>query len=140
MEKILCLDVGEKRIGIALSDLLGLTAQPLYTLKRKNTKDAIREICDIIQRESIKKAVIGLPKNMDGSEGFQAEITKKFSETLKKHADIEIIFWDERLTSALAKRSLSHMKIGKAKEKNLIDTAAAVHILQSYLDRINMNK
>lgn len=140
MEKILCLDVGEKRVGIAVSDLLGLTAQPLYTLKRKNTKDAIKEICDIIQRDRIKKVVIGLPKNMDGSEGFQAEATRKFAKNIEDILEVEIIFWDERLTSALAKRSLSHMKIGKAKEKNLIDTAAAVHILQSYIDRISLNK
>ena len=136
MRRILGLDIGDKRIGIAVSDLLGMMAQPLYTLTRKSTKDAINEIAEIIQKEDIKQVVVGLPKNMDSTEGIQAKRTRDFSQLLleKTNSNIEIIYCDERLTSKMAKQSLSHMKLSKAKEKKLIDTAAAVHILQGYLD------
>jgi putative Holliday junction resolvase len=136
MRRILGLDIGDKRIGIAVSDLLGMMAQPLYTLTRKSTKDAINEIAEIIQKEGIKQVVVGLPKNMDSTEGIQAKRTRDFSQLLleKTNSNIEIIYCDERLTSKMAKQSLSHMKLAKAKEKKLIDTAAAVHILQGYLD------
>lgn len=135
MRRILGLDIGDKRIGIAVSDLLGMMAQPLYTLTRKSTKDAINEIAEIIQKD-IKQVVVGLPKNMDSTEGIQAKRTRDFSQLLleKTNSNIEIIYCDERLTSKMAKQSLSHMKLAKAKEKKLIDTAAAVHILQGYLD------
>ena len=136
MRRILGLDIGDKRIGIAVSDLLGMMAQPLYTLTRKSTKDAINEIAEIIQKEDIKQVVVGLPKNMDSTEGIQAKRTRDFSQLLleKTNSNIEIIYCDERLTSKMAKQSLSHMKLAKAKEKKLIDTAAAVHILHGYLD------
>ena len=136
MRRILGLDIGDKRIGIAVSDLLGMMAQPLYTLTRKSTKDAINEIAEIIQKEGIKQVVVGLPKNMDSTEGIQAKRTRDFSQLLleKTNSNIEIIYCDERLTSKMAKQSLSHMKLAKAKEKKFIDTAAAVHILQGYLD------
>ena len=136
MRRILGLDIGDKRIGVAVSDLLGMMAQPLYTLTRKSTKDAINEIAEIIQKEDIKQVVVGLPKNMDSTEGIQAKRTRDFSQLLleKTNSNIEIIYCDERLTSKMAKQSLSHMKLAKAKEKKLIDTAAAVHILQGYLD------
>ena len=136
MRRILGLDIGDKRIGIAVSDLLGMMAQPLYTLTRKSTKGAINEIAEIIQKEDIKQVVVGLPKNMDSTEGIQAKRTRDFSQLLleKTNSNIEIIYCDERLTSKMAKQSLSHMKLAKAKEKKLIDTAAAVHILQGYLD------
>ena len=136
MRRILGLDIGDKRIGIDVSDLLGMMAQPLYTLTRKSTKDAINEIAEIIQKEDIKQVVVGLPKNMDSTEGIQAKRTRDFSQLLleKTNSNIEIIYCDERLTSKMAKQSLSHMKLAKAKEKKLIDTAAAVHILQGYLD------
>ena len=139
MRRILGLDIGDKRIGIAVSDLLGMMAQPLYTLTRKSTKDAINEIAEIIQKEDIKQVVVGLPKNMDSTEGIQAKRTRDFSQLLleKTNSNIEIIYCDERLTSKMAKQSLSHMKLAKAKEKKLIDTAAAVHILQGYLDSNN---
>lgn len=135
MEKILCLDVGEKRIGVAVSDLLGLLAQPVETVLRKSGKDAIRQIGEILKRDHIRTVVVGLPKNMDGSEGFQAENIRKFAQKLTEmFSDVEIVYWDERLTSKMAYQSLSHIKVEKAKEKKLIDTVAAVHILQSYLD------
>lgn len=135
MKKILCLDVGEKRIGVAVSDWLGLLAQPVETVVRKSTADAVERIGDLIRKEAAEKIIIGLPKNMDGSEGFQAESTRKFAQRLLEVVpDIEVIYWDERLTSKMARQSLSHMKIEKAKGKKLIDTVAAVHILQSYLD------
>lgn len=135
MQKVLGLDVGEKRIGVSVSDLLGMLAQPVKTILRKSNKEACEEIADILQRENIRKIIVGLPKNMDGSEGVQAENTKKFIEILKEYVQhVDIVYWDERLTSKMAKQSLSHMKVKRAKEKRLIDMVAAVHILQSYLD------
>ena len=99
MRRILGLDIGDKRIGIAVSDLLGMMAQPLYTLTRKSTKDAINEIAEIIQKEDIKQVVVGLPKNMDSTEGIQAKRTRDFSQLLleKTNSNIEIIYCDERL-------------------------------------------
>ncbi len=136
MRRILGLDIGDKRIGIAISDLLGMTAQPLYTLTRKSTKDAVNEIVEIIIKEDIKEVIVGLPKNMDATEGIQARRTRYFSQLLleKTNSTIDIIYCDERLTSKMAKKSLNYMKLAKAKEKKLIDTVAAVHILQGYLD------
>lgn len=135
MEKILGLDVGQKRIGVAASDLLGMLAQPVRTIDHRSSESAILEIERILREMQIRKIVVGLPKNMDGSEGFQAEYTRKFADKLKKACgDIEIIYWDERLTSKMARQSLAHIKTEKAKGKKLIDTVAAVHILQSYLD------
>lgn len=135
MEKILALDVGEKRIGVAVSDLLGLMAQPVGTINKKSNQQAIDEINAIVHREGTQKIVVGLPKNMDGSEGFQAENTRKFiNKLVESLEDPEIIFWDERLTSKMARQSLSHLSLQKAKKRQLIDTVAAVHILQGYLD------
>lgn len=136
MKRILALDIGDKRIGIANSDLLQMTAQPLYTLTRKNTKSAIEEICGIILKDNIETLVVGLPRNMDGTEGFQAQAARKFAESIRSYLkdEIEIVFWDERLTSKIAKQSLSHIKMAKIKQMKLVDTVAAVHILQSYLD------
>lgn len=135
MEKILGLDIGEKRIGVSASDLLGIFAQPVKTIERKSNDSAILEIAEILAKEGIVKVVVGLPKNMDGSEGHQAEYTRRFAGKLKERCPkIEIIYQDERLTSKMARQSLSHIRMEKAKEKKLIDTVAAVHILQTYLD------
>ncbi|MDO4721354.1 MAG: Holliday junction resolvase RuvX [Peptostreptococcaceae bacterium] len=135
MEKILGLDIGEKRIGVAMSDLLGMFAQPVRTIERKSNDSALREIAEILAKEGVVKVVVGLPKNMDGSEGYQAEYTRRFAEKLKeRYPTMELIYRDERLTSRMARQSLSHIRMEKAKEKKLIDTVAAVHILQNYLD------
>ena len=115
MQRILGLDIGDKRIGMAVSDLLGYMAQPLYTLARKSTKSAVDEIYDIIKREGISKVVVGLPKNMDGSEGIQAKRTRDFSQLLlqKENSNIAILFTSNASDIAL--------EISKDLENNNID-------------------
>ena len=136
MQKILALDVGKKKIGIAITDLLQITAQPHSTIRSKNFEEQIDKIIAMIDENSIKTVVVGLPKNMNDSEGDQASWTKTFVERISaKKQDIEIVYIDERLTSKMALSSLKHMNMKKIKEKGLIDTVAAVNILETYLKR-----
>ncbi len=133
--RLMGLDVGDKTIGVAVSDLLGLTAQGLETIRRTSNKQDINRIKELIEEKNIKKIIVGLPKNMDGSIGTQGEKTKKFAEKLKNKIDIEIVFWDERLTTVAAEKMLISADVSRKKRKKVIDKIAAVYILQGYLDR-----
>lgn len=134
MQKILSLDIGKKKIGIAITDLLQITAQPHSTIRSKNIEEQIKKIIAIVDENSIKTIVVGLPKNMNDSEGEQADWTKKFvQKIIEKKEELEIVYIDERLTSKMALSSLKHMNMKKIKEKGLIDTIAAVNILETYL-------
>ncbi len=135
--RILGIDYGERRTGIAKSDLLGITAQGLKTVKHKTPEEALLQILEIIKIEQPEKIVLGLPKNMDGSLGFRGEATKKFCDMLKEKVDIPIVFWDERLTTVSAIRTLNERNVRGEKRKNVIDTVAAAYILQNYLDSLN---
>ena len=138
MYKIMGLDVGTKRIGIALSDFLLLTAQPCETINREPEESAIQKITNIIKENSVKKIIIGLPKNMNGTIGSQAEDCMNFSNLLKKNLeDVEIIFEDERLTSRQAENILAMQGKKYTKNKGLVDLKSACIILQQYLDRNN---
>ena len=138
MYKIMGLDVGTKRIGIALSDFLLLTAQPCETINREPEESAIQKITTIIKENSVKKIIIGLPKNMNGTIGSQAEDCMNFSNLLKKNLeDIEVIFEDERLTSRQAENILALQGKKYTKNKGLVDLKSACIILQQYLDRNN---
>ena len=134
--KILGIDYGERRTGIAKSDLLGITAQGIGTVKHKTPEEALEQIVEIIKSEQPEKIVLGMPKNMDGSVGFRGEATKKFAEMLKEKTDVPIIFWDERLTTVSAIRTLNERNVRGEKRKNVIDTVAAAYILQNYLDSL----
>ncbi|KRQ86872.1 putative Holliday junction resolvase [Caloramator mitchellensis] len=133
--RILGLDIGEKRIGIALSDPLGWTAQSLKTLERRGIKSDLMEIIKIINEHNIEKIVVGLPKNMNGSLGPASEKVMRFCEKLKEKTDKEIVFEDERLTTMQAERILIDADMSRKKRKGVIDSVAATFILQSYLDR-----
>lgn len=133
MDRVLGLDVGTKRIGVAQSDALGITAQPLKAVARIPEDKAIEEIKKICKDASIKKIVVGLPKNMDNSLGAQAQDCVDFSEKLKP--DFEIIFEDERLTSRQAEYFLQQTGVKYTKNKELVDIKSACIILQQYLDR-----
>lgn len=134
MKKIIALDIGKKKIGIAITDLLQITAQPYSTIRSKNLDEQMEKIIQIIKENDIKTVVVGLPKNMDDSLGEQAEWTKSFiSRMLEKESDLDIVYIDERLTSKMALSNLKHMNMKKIKEKGLIDTIAAVSILETYL-------
>lgn len=135
MERILGLDVGDKYIGVALSDLLQLTAQGLTTIKRESKVKDFGAIEDIINEYGIKKVVVGLPKNMNGTMGPQSEKVIKFAEKVKNKFKIEIIYIDERLTTVSAERILIESDVRRENRKKVIDKIAASYILQTYLDR-----
>ena len=137
--RILGIDYGDARVGVAVSDLLGLTAQGVGTLKNRSGKQLLTELREILDEYKPEKIVIGLPKNMDGSEGFRADATYKFADNLKKIYDGEIIFFDERLSSMGAKRYLSETNTFGKKRKNVLDTVAACIILEGYLTSCNNN-
>lgn len=132
------LDVGTKRIGIALSDFLLLTAQPCETINREPENASVDKIAQLCNENSVKKIVVGLPKNMNGTTGPQAQDCEKFSNLLKlKMPECEIIFEDERLTSRQAENILALQGKKYTKNKGLVDLKSACIILQQYLDRTN---
>ncbi len=134
--KILALDVGNKRIGTAVSDELCMFAHPLYTIHRKGIKRDLEEIIRIIEEHKIERLVVGLPKNMDGSLGFQSEKTIKFVDALLSEKQIEVVYLDERLSTQEAKEIMLANNIKQENKKNIIDTIAAVVILEDYLKSI----
>lgn len=131
------IDVGDKSIGVAVSDPLGFTAQGITTLKRKsNLKEEIKELQAIISQYEVKQVIVGLPKNMDGSIGQQAQKVIKYADLLKQTLKLPVILWDERLSTLMANRTLLEADVSRAGRKKVIDKLAAVVILQSYLDRV----
>ncbi len=135
MLRILAFDVGEKRIGVAVSDPLGITAQGIETHHRTDDlKKDVAHLLAIANGYKPVKLVFGMPRNMDGSYGMQAETTKTFAEAVLEQWDGEHTFQDERLTTASARRVLLEADMRRDKRKKVIDKLAAVLILQSYLD------
>ncbi|MBC8590670.1 Holliday junction resolvase RuvX [Wansuia hejianensis] len=134
MERILGLDVGDKTIGVAISDPLQFMAQGVTTIIREGKKRDFAALENIINEYNVKKIVIGLPKNMNGSIGPQGEKVLKFGEKTKNKFNIDIIYIDERLTTVAAERILIEGDIRREKRKKVIDKVAATYILQSYLD------
>ena len=132
--RIMCLDIGDKTIGVAVSDLMGLTAQGVTTIKRVGKKKDIEAIKQIIAEKQVNKIVSGLPKNMNGTIGTQGEKVQKFCELLKEETNLPIEFWDERLSTVAAERSLIEGNVRRENRKKVIDMLAAVIILQGYLD------
>jgi len=132
------LDVGDATIGVAVSDELGLIAHGVTTIKRKNLKFDIDSLKNIISEKDIKRIIVGLPKNMNNTIGPRGEKTIEFANTLKEHfPGMEIIMWDERLTTSAAERALLEADVTRKNRKKVIDKLAAVLILQGYLDFIN---
>lgn len=137
--KILGLDVGSKTVGIAISDLMGWTAQGLDTLSINEEQDdlGIDQLVKIIKDNQVGTVVIGLPKNMNNSIGFRGEASIKYKEKLQESIpSIDIVMWDERLSTMAAERSLLEADVSRQKRKKVIDKMAAVFILQGYLDSI----
>ena len=133
--RIMGIDYGDSRVGVAVCDPLEITAQGISTLPNKVYGKMLDSLFDIINEYDVKKIVLGMPKNMNGISGDRAEVTKKFAEDLKQRAaDIEIVFWDERLTTVQAAGILNTTNTRGKNRKNVIDTVAACIILQSYLD------
>lgn len=134
MERYIGLDVGDRTIGVAISDPFLLTAQSLMTIKRKSKIEEIEIINGIIKEKEVSKIIVGLPKNMNNTIGPQAKKVKTFVKELRKHTDLDIEYVDERLTTVSATRVLIEQNVSRKKRKDVIDSVAATYILQTYLD------
>lgn len=136
--RLMGLDVGDATIGVAVSDELGWMAHGVCTIRRKSIENDLNELDKIIKEKHINKIVIGLPKNMNNTIGERGNKSIEFGEILKKHnVDLEIEFWDERLTTAAAERTLLEADVSRKNRKKVIDKIAATIILQSYMDAHN---
>ncbi len=133
--RIMGLDVGDKTIGVAVSDIMGITAQGVKTVKRVGKKKDIEELKAIIAERQVNKIVSGLPKNMNGTLGPQGEKVIKFCELLQEATGIKVEYWDERLSTVAAERTLIEGNVRRENRKSVIDMVAASIILQGYLDR-----
>ncbi|MBI4843313.1 MAG: Holliday junction resolvase RuvX [Nitrospirae bacterium] len=131
--RVLCLDVGDKRIGVAVSDALGMIANGLKTIE---SADPVAEIVRIIDayHDEIGTVIVGMPKMMDGTIGVQGEKVLKFTEELKGRISLPVILWDERLSTVTAEKALIETNISRKKRKGIRDKIAAAVILQNYLD------
>ncbi|MBE2250362.1 MAG: Holliday junction resolvase RuvX [Myxococcus sp.] len=128
------LDVGTKTVGVAVADELGITAQPITVVRRSNLKADLAELMRLAADRSVDRFVLGLPLNMDGSEGPRAAATRKFGDALAKASNLLIIYQDERLTTVAAERSLLEADVSRQKRREVIDQVAASLILQGWLD------
>ena len=132
MYKVMALDIGTKRIGIALSDYMLMLANGHSYIPREPEDSAVKKILEIAKDNNVKKIIVGLPLNMDNTLGFQAENCKDFASKIEGY---EIIFEDERLTSEAAEENLRNKKIDFRKDKGLVDIESACIILEQYLER-----
>ena len=128
------MDVGSRRIGLAVSDPLGITAQGLETLQRKNKKFDFYYLQRVIREYDVKEIVVGLPLRMSGAEGTQSEKMQVFAEEVRTHFKLPVHLWDERLTSAEANRLLRETELSIEKRGKAVDRMAAVLILQSWME------
>lgn len=133
--RIMALDVGDKKIGVALSDPLKITSQGLETYIRKDNDEDYKYFAELIKNNSVEILVAGLPKNMNGTEGPQAEKVKEFINKLKQYTDVRVDFADERLTTMEAEKMLISGDVSRKNRKKVIDKVAANLILQNYLQR-----
>ncbi|MDB2107051.1 Holliday junction resolvase RuvX [Clostridium paraputrificum] len=138
--RILGLDIGQKTIGVAISDPLGFTAQGITTIRRKKKEEDINEIINLCKEYAVEAIVVGLPKNMNGSIGFAGEKIMEFTELLKDSVECKIELWDERLTTVAAHRAMLEADLSRGKRKKIVDKIAATYILQGYLDRLSNMK
>jgi len=133
--RVLALDIGDKTIGVAASDLLGITAQGVETIRRTSNKNDLQRLGKLVKSFEATTFIIGLPKNMDGTEGNRCELVRKFAEKIcATFPEVNQIFWDERLSTVAAAKSLIEADLSRKKRKKVIDKMAAVYILQGYLD------
>jgi putative Holliday junction resolvase len=133
--RIMGLDVGSHTIGVAVSDELGITAQGVKTIRRKSKDEDSKEIIKIIDQFEIGKIVVGLPKNMDGTLGKQAEMVFQWIKTLKEKIHFPVVTWDERFSTIEASKVLLEADLSRKKRKKVIDKLAAVLILQGYINK-----
>lgn len=141
MRAIIGLDFGEKTIGVAVSDLLRSVATPLLTIRRVKFTDDAAQLLKIIEHRNIAGIILGLPRNMDGSEGPRAQATRAFARNLARLTPLPIGYWDERLSTVAATRALLEADTSRKRRNEVIDHVAAGYILQGVLDRMaHMNR
>ena len=138
--RALALDIGDKTIGVAVSDLLGITAQGVETIRRTSNKDDLKRLGELVAQFEATTFVIGLPKNMDGTEGERCELVRKFAAKLNAaFPTVNQVFWDERLSTVAAAKNLIAADVSRKKRKKVIDKMAAVYILQGWLEKAIRN-
>ncbi|MGH7229786.1 MAG: Holliday junction resolvase RuvX [Nitrospiraceae bacterium] len=135
-KRILALDPGTKRIGVALSDEMGWIAQPLETFERRSLDADVAHIQALVQRHDVREVVMGLPLRLNGRVGPEAERVQRFIEILEQKLHIPIVAWDERLTSKAAEDMLIEANVSRKKRKGAVDRVAAAILLQSYLEAL----
>lgn len=136
--RIMGLDFGSKTVGVAVSDPLLLTAQGVEIIRRKEEnklRQTLARIEELIVEYEVEKIVLGLPKNMNASEGMRVELTEEFKEKLERRTGLTVVFWDERLTTVAADKAMMEAGIRRENRKDYVDMIAASLILQGYLDR-----
>jgi len=134
--RILGLDIGDRTIGVAISDPLGFTAQGVTTIRRKSNEKDLEELRKICEEYKVETIVSGLPKNMNGTLGPQSEKVLGFCKLIEENINLPIKMWDERLTTVAAHRVMLEGDLSRAKRKKIVDKMAAMYILQGYLDSI----
>lgn len=136
MKRLLGLDIGNKTIGVSVSDPLGITAQGVTTIIRASKAEDVEALKALIDKYDVEKLIVGLPKNMNNTLGFQAKRTMNYAEYLKEALDMEVIYVDERLTTSGAEAVLMQGGVRRENRKKYVDKLAAVLILQTYLDQM----
>ena len=134
--RVLGLDLGARRIGVAVSDPMGWTAQGLATIQRRSEQQAIDEIRRVVNELGAERIVVGLPRNMDGTIGPQARKVLDFAAKLRETLGVPVDAWDERLTTVAAQKSMTETRLSRARRKLTVDRIAAQLILQGYLDSL----
>lgn len=135
--RVLALDVGKKRVGLAVSDELGITAQGIETLERTRIRDDLARLKQVAERWNVGRLLVGRPLHMSGSESAQSEYTRAFAERLGVYLNLPVVYWDERLTSVEAGRVLREAGASLAQRKKAVDRISAVLLLESYLAHVN---
>lgn len=130
----MAVDVGSVRVGVALSDEMGVTARPLKTLARRGMRGTAREIAALAASEGAARILVGLPLGMDGGEQASSEDARRVAEEIRRESSLEVILWDERLSSAQAERALIEGNMRREKRRKILDQVAATILLQSFLD------
>jgi len=136
-QRILGLDYGDKTVGVAVSDILGITAQSLETIRRDGAevfKPVIKRLKEIVEQYNVTEIVLGYPKNMNNTLGDRCRKTEEFKERIKKTIKLPIVLWDERLSTMAVTRAMIQADMRRDKRKNIVDQQAAAFILQGYLD------
>jgi putative Holliday junction resolvase len=133
-KRVLALDVGSKRIGVAISDALGITAQGLETIQRQNKRRDLAVLGEVLKQYAVSEIVVGLPLRLSGAEGTQSEKMRLFADLLKTHFRLPVHLWDERWTSTEANRLLRETDLSIKKRGQAVDRMAAILILQSWME------